>query len=77
MRKVTILLLMLSASLRGFSQQGPIGIFDGQLDVGKDTKPGSGIYIPQTQQYVISGALRQPTYARTHSAKYSSHALAA
>src|ERR1700753_1646660 len=56
MRKVTILLLMLFSGLRAFPQQNPIGIFDGQLDVGKDTKPGSGIYIPQTQQYVISGA---------------------
>ncbi|RYY27018.1 MAG: biopolymer transporter TolR [Sphingobacteriaceae bacterium] len=33
-----------------------IGIFDGQTDVGKNVKPGSATYIPQTQQYVISGA---------------------
>lgn len=33
-----------------------IGMFDGQTDVGKNTKPGSATYIPQTQQYIISGA---------------------
>ncbi|RYE36313.1 MAG: biopolymer transporter TolR [Sphingobacteriaceae bacterium] len=33
-----------------------IGMFDGQTDVGKNVKPGSATFIPQTQQYVISGA---------------------
>lgn len=33
-----------------------IGIFDLQADIGSNVKPGSGIYIPQTDQYVISGA---------------------
>jgi len=33
-----------------------IGIFEGQTDVGKNVKPGSATFIPQTQQYVISGA---------------------
>src|SRR5580765_3010705 len=39
-----------------YSQQGSIGIFEGNTDVGANVKPGSGIYIPQTQQYIISGA---------------------
>jgi len=39
-----------------FSQQTRIGIFDGQSDVGAKTKRGSATYIPQTQQYIISGA---------------------
>ncbi|WP_069658411.1 TolB family protein [Arcticibacter eurypsychrophilus] len=39
-----------------FAQQKRIGIFDGQLDIGANTKPGSGNYLPQSQQYVISGA---------------------
>ncbi|MGF7039459.1 hypothetical protein [Mucilaginibacter lappiensis] len=43
-------------SLSALAQQKSIGIFDGQLDVGANTKPGSGVYLPQTQQYVISGA---------------------
>ena len=38
------------------AQQGQIGIFDGSGDVGKETKKGSATYIPQTGQYVISGA---------------------
>ena len=33
-----------------------IGMFDGQTDVGKNVKAGSATFIPQTQQYVISGA---------------------
>ena len=43
-------------SLSALAQQKSVGIFDGQLDVGANTKPGSGVYLPQTQQYVISGA---------------------
>lgn len=61
MRKIVILALVtLSLILVGnfstFAQQGTLGIFDGQADIGKDVKPGSGTYLPQTQQYVISGA---------------------
>src|SRR5580698_3247664 len=33
-----------------------IGIFDGHTDVGTDVKPGSATFIPETSQYVISGA---------------------
>ncbi|HMG10978.1 MAG TPA: hypothetical protein VK609_20840, partial [Mucilaginibacter sp.] len=43
-------------SLSALAQQKSVGIFDGQLDVGANTKPGSGTYLPQSQQYVISGA---------------------
>ena len=41
-------------SLAVFSQQ--IGIFDGQADIGSNVKPGAATYIPQTEQYVITGA---------------------
>jgi TolB protein len=51
-----LLLLLVFTCRSASAQQKPIGIFDGQLDVGAHTKTGSGIYIPQTQQYVISGA---------------------
>jgi TolB protein len=41
--------------LNGFSQN-PAGIFEGHGDIGSNVKPGSVSYIPQTGQYVISGA---------------------
>lgn len=39
-----------------FSQHSPLGIFEGHGDIGNGVKPGSAVYISQTQQYVISGA---------------------
>ena len=53
----TILLLGLALSLfisTAFSQK--VGIFDGHGDVGTNVKPGSATFIPETGQYVISGA---------------------
>lgn len=38
------------------SQQNPVGIFEAHTDVGTNVKPGSALYIPETGQYVISGA---------------------
>src|SRR5437763_655125 len=38
------------------SAQQKIGVFDGHTDVGVNVKPGSATYIPETGQYVISGA---------------------
>jgi WD40 repeat protein len=60
MRKITrlpvlLFFLMISTNFIASAQQ-PIGVFDGQQDIGSHTKPGSGTYISQTQQYVISGA---------------------
>src|SRR5258708_39065293 len=43
-------------SISAYSQQNPVGIFEGNSDVGTNVKTGSAVYIPQTQQYVISGA---------------------
>ena len=41
----------------GFSQGSQsVGIFDGHSDVGTNVKPGSATYIPETGQYVITGA---------------------
>lgn len=51
---LAILLILFSAYANG--QQNPVGIFEGHTDVGTDVKPGSAVYIPQTGQYVISGA---------------------
>lgn len=36
--------------------QEKIGIFDGHADIGNVTIPGSAAYLPQMQQYVVSGA---------------------
>lgn len=47
----TILLFCCAA----YSQQ-QVGIFDAHSDVGTGVKPGAATYIPQTDQYVISGA---------------------
>jgi Tol biopolymer transport system component len=33
-----------------------LGIFDDHGDIGKNLKPGNATFIPQTQQYIISGA---------------------
>lgn len=47
-------LVLVIFSLPAFSQK--LGIFDGQTDIGSNVKPGSGVYLPQTDQYIISGA---------------------
>ncbi len=39
----------------GFAQ-GPLGIFEGQTDVGKVSRPGAVAYDPELQQYTISGS---------------------
>jgi Tol biopolymer transport system component len=38
------------------AQTGSVGIFQGHGDVGVGVKPGAATYIPETGQYVISGA---------------------
>jgi TolB protein len=43
-------------SICGYGQQNPIGIFEGRSDVGTPSKPGSSTYLPQTGQYIITGA---------------------
>ncbi len=48
-------LLLQAAVVRGYAQT-KIGIFDGHGDVGVDVKPGSATFIPETGQYVVSGA---------------------
>jgi TolB protein len=48
--------LLLVSFQFAFSQENHLGIFDGHGDIGNQVKPGSATFIPQTQQYVISGA---------------------
>lgn len=46
--------ILFSALLYG--QQSPVGIFAGHTDIGTNIKQGSATFIPQTGQYIISGA---------------------
>jgi TolB protein len=55
MKQLLAFLLILS-SIAVNGQQNPVGIFEGHTDVGTNVKPGSATYIPETGQYVISGA---------------------
>ncbi len=55
MKQLLAILLILS-SVAAFGQQNPVGIFEGHGDIGSHVKPGSATYIPETGQYVISGA---------------------
>ena len=50
------IIILLSTAKICFSQQKSVGIFDEHGDIGTNVKPGSAVYIPETQQYVISGA---------------------
>src|SRR6478735_6902358 len=49
-----VLILILSMTIN--AQQGSLGIFEGQTDVGDVKIPGGLSYDPTTQQYTISGA---------------------
>ena len=55
--KSKFLLVSLITCFISFSASSQkVGIFDGHGDIGTNVKPGSATYIPQTGQYVISGA---------------------
>jgi TolB protein len=53
-QQLAILLILFSVGALG--QQNRVGIFEGHGDIGTNVKPGSATYIPETGQYVISGA---------------------
>lgn len=55
-RRGYFLLFILLASIPVFSQKNQLGIFEGHGDVGENVKAGSAVFIPGTEQYVISGA---------------------
>lgn len=54
--KYRLAILMMISSFSLNAQQNSIGIFEAHSDVGTDVKAGSATYIPETQQYVISGS---------------------
>jgi TolB protein len=51
---LAFILIIYSVSASG--QQNPVGIFEGHTDIGTNVKPGSATFIPESGQYVISGA---------------------
>lgn len=53
---IIISIISLLSVKKCYSQQKSFGIFDAHGDIGTNVKPGSAVYIPETQQYVISGA---------------------
>jgi TolB protein len=55
MKKCLAILIMI-ASHSANAQDKTVGIFESHSDVGTNVKPGSATYIPETGQYVISGA---------------------
>ena len=53
---VVITLLTVSATTHSFPRQNPLGLFEGQTDVGKVNTPGSGIYDNENDAYTIGGS---------------------
>src|SRR5580704_3166026 len=54
--KQQLAIFLILFSITAYSQQNPVGIFEGHGDIGTNVKPGSATFIPGTGQYVISGA---------------------
>ncbi len=54
--KQLLAFLLILFSIEANGQQNSVGIFEGHTDVGTGVKPGSATFIPETGQYVISGA---------------------
>ena len=53
---VFLWLIALLFCIPAMAQRANLGVFDGQRDIGTNVKPGSGVYLPQSRQYIISGA---------------------
>ena len=54
--KQMLAMLLFVFSYTADGQQNKVGIFEGHTDVGTHVKPGSATFIPETGQYIISGA---------------------
>src|SRR5450755_1240866 len=54
--KTLLAIILFVFSFVAYGQQNPVGIFESHTDVGTNVKPGSATFIPETGQYVISGA---------------------
>ncbi len=55
-KSIALLTVTVFTHLLIYAQPNKIGIFDGHGDVGQNVKTGSATYIPESGQYVISGA---------------------
>jgi len=53
---VIITLLIISTSTHSAPQQKPLGLFDGQSDVGKVNQPGSVVYDDDKEEYTVAGS---------------------
>ena len=53
LRYLTVIISLLS--MQSTSAQA-VGIFEGSTDVGENVKKGSAVFVPGTEQYVVSGA---------------------
>lgn len=56
MKKIKLFFIWISLLSWYTSDAQKMGIFDGHGDIGTNVKPGAATYIPETGQYVISGA---------------------
>lgn len=54
--KQQLVILLILWTVVAYGQQNPVGIFENHGDIGTNVKPGSATFIPETGQYVISGA---------------------
>lgn len=54
--KNCLAILIMIASYSANAQDKTVGVFESHSDVGANVKHGSAVYIPETGQYVISGA---------------------
>ena len=56
--KAFIIVMLSISSLTGssFSQPKPLGLFEGQADVGQIKNPGSTTYDAEKQEYTITGS---------------------
>jgi len=53
---IIITLLIVSTATSTSPRQKPLGLFEGQTDVGKVNQPGSGLYDDQNDAYIIGGS---------------------
>src|SRR3984893_4933467 len=53
---VVITLLIISTATHSAPRQKPLGLFDGQSDVGKVNQPGSVVYDDDKEEYTVAGS---------------------
>ena len=56
MKKISLIFLSFIFFSFSINAQQKVGMFEGHGDIGKNVKPGAATFIPETNQYVVSGA---------------------